>query len=279
MEAPNTITSEPGEVRYLVSSKRHQARKPMPVLRLIGNFLIMAGILLLLGIGGWYGFTMWSNQQQKEQFVAEGVIINPPVEATALPTAPPIVIPDLAGGTIATEMLGIANNKPPVVDSSPPIHLSIPSVKIDTKVVPVSWTMIPAPGGKLKSEWQVADYAVGHHAGSANPGQPGNVVLSGHVDYKGQVFKDLDKAQKGDEVVLHTEKGQYVYVITERVLVKEEGVSQEEKERNARYMNQTPDPTLTMITCWPYGIDDHRLIMIAKPYQSALTAQSEFTIR
>jgi sortase A len=279
MEAPNTIRSEQGEARYLVSSKRHQARKQLPVLRLIGNFLILAGLLLLLSIGGWYGYTTWSNQQYIDQLRAEGGIVNPSVEATALPTAPaPVVIPILAGGTIATDMLGIAN-PPPVVDSSPPIELSIPSIKLDTKVVPVSWVMLPAPGGTLKSEWEVADYAVGHHAGSANPGEPGNVVLSGHVDYKGQVFKDLDKAQKGDEVVLHTEKGQYVYVITDRVLVLEEGVSQEEKERNARYMDPTPDPTLTMITCWPYGIDNYRLIMIAKPYQSALTAQSEFTIR
>ena len=39
------------------------------------------------------------------------------------------------------------------------------------------------------------------------------------------------------------------------------------------------DQTLTLITCWPYGIDTHRLIVIAKPYQSSVSAQSEFVIR
>jgi len=57
------------------------------------------------------------------------------------------------------------------------------------------------------------------------------------------------------------------------------GVSDEQKRLNAMYMDPTPDATLTMITCWPYGIDTHRLIVIAKPYQSSLTTQSEFTIR
>jgi sortase A len=139
--------------------------------------------------------------------------------------------------------------------------------------------MIPSKGGGQKSEWQVADFAVGHHAGTANPGQPGNVVLSAHVDYKGQVFKDLNKAQKGDEVIVYTQKGQYLYVVTDIVLVKEDGVSDEQKRFNAAYMDPTPDPTLTMITCWPYGVDNYRLIVIAKPYQSGLSTQSEYVIR
>jgi sortase A len=105
------------------------------------------------------------------------------------------------------------------------------------------------------------------------------VVLSGHVDYKGEVFRDLHQVKKGDEVVVYTEKGQYIYVVSDIVLVREEGVSEEQKRANARYMNRTPDLTLTMITCWPYGIDTHRLIVIAKPYQSAISTQSEFTLR
>jgi sortase A len=68
-------------------------------------------------------------------------------------------------------------------------------------------------------------------------------------------------------------------VVERQVLVREEGVSEEQRLQNAEYMKPTPDQTLTLITCWPYGIDTHRLIVIAKPYQSALSAQSEFVIR
>ena len=53
---------------------------------------------------------------------------------------------------LATGFTGIANRLPKEVDTSPPVRLSIPSVKIDSKVVPVTWKMIPSPGGAQKSE-------------------------------------------------------------------------------------------------------------------------------
>ena len=251
-------------------------------MRIIGNLFIVVGLLTLLGIGGYYGYTEWQSQQFKQKLIAEigpNAVEPSGPPATAVPTpVKEAAPPDLSGGIY--NILGIANKEPLQVDSSPPVRLYLPSVGIDSKVVPVGWDMIPAPNGEgVKAEWQVADYAVGHHQGSANPGQPGNVVMSGHVDFKGQVFKDLDKTKKGDEVIVYTEKGQYLYVITDYVLVKEVGVSDEQKRLNAMYMDPTPDATLTMITCWPYGIDTHRLIVIAKPYQSSLTTQSEFTIR
>jgi sortase A len=160
-----------------------------------------------------------------------------------------------------------------------PTRIEIPSVAIDSEVVTVTWAMIPSKDGVNRPEWQVADYAVGYHNGSAYPGQVGNVVMSGHVDYKGEVFRELHKVNKGDQVVVHTAKGQYMFVVESLVLVREEGVSDEERRRNAEYMKPTLDQTLTLITCWPYGIDTHRLIVIAKPYQSTLSAQSEFIIR
>lgn len=264
-----------------------RVRRGFSPVRLIGNLLIISGLFLLLGIGGWQGYTWWSNQQFIEKGVKEGGLIVAPTldpltlsenaaipTATALPQPPP---PDLNNTPGIYQWLDVANR--PTYDS-PPVRIIIPSVKIDSPVVPVTWAMIPGKNGAAaQSEWQVADYAVGHHAGSVNPGQVGNVVLSGHVDYRGEVFRDLKDVKKGDTVTLDTEQGQYIYIVTELVLVKEEGVSEAQKKANAAYMNQTPDQTLTMITCWPYGIDDHRLIVIAKPYQSSASANSEFFLR
>jgi sortase A len=248
---------------------------------------------MLLGIGGWWGYNQWSNRQFLDQAIQGGLILEPTVDAASQGAAPADDTPALPSPT-RTPILSLANlngtatpalgsnlipTVTPVPDDSPPIRLTITSVGIDSEIVPVSWSMIPAKGGGIKPEWQVADFAVGHHAGSVNPGQVGNVVLSGHVDYKGEVFRHLNDVQVGDLVTLYTEKGQYIYVITKRVIVKEEGVSEETKRNNARYMDPTPDQTLTMITCWPYGVDDHRFIAIAKPYQPASSDQSEFSVR
>lgn len=272
--------------REIVAEKGHvSTRRSGALARIVGNLLIVSGLLMLLGIGGWYGYTQWSNEQYKERLAARfGVsAVEPPAGLAPTPTTPTPAAPAptfaSALNNVGVGLLGALNKPPAQTDNSPPVRLSIKSVGIDSEVVPVSWDMIPAAGGRMKAEWQVADYAVGHHYGSANPGQIGNVVLSGHVDYKGQVFKELHKVNKGDEVTLYTEKGQYLYVVTDMVLVLEEGASEEQKRANARYMDPTPDQTLTMITCWPYGINTHRLIVIAKPYQSSLSTQSEFSIR
>ncbi|MEO8285707.1 MAG: sortase [Chloroflexota bacterium] len=270
------------ELQDLKVDRKGRVRRNFSPMFLLGNLLIVGGLLLLLGIGGWYGYQAYSNDQYTKEFALEGGTFEPtpiPVVAgaeiptpTAEPAPPP---PKLPSGPNVINWQGIVQQ----VDNSPPVRLSIPSVAIDSPIVPITWAMIPSKNGGSKSEWQVADFAVGHHFGSANPGQVGNVVMSGHVDYKGSVFKDLDKAKKGDEVVVYTEKGQYLYVITDRVIVKEEGATEEQKRMNAAYMNPTPDQTLTMITCWPYGIDTHRLIVIAKPYQSNASAQAEFILR
>src|SRR5205814_3709986 len=137
----------------------------------VGNLLIVAGVLMLVGIGGWLGYREWDNQQYLQKVQAEfGAGKFEPVADAANPT-PTIPPPPPTLNTQTIGLLGILN-KLPKQDNSPPVRLSIPSVSIDSKVVPVSWRMIPAPSGIQKSEWQVADYAVGHHAGSANPGQP-----------------------------------------------------------------------------------------------------------
>ena len=52
--------------------------------------------------------------------------------------------------------------------------------------------------------WEQLKKGVGQHVGSANPGQAGNVVLSAHNDIFGELFRDLDKLEPGDEVVIAT---------------------------------------------------------------------------
>lgn len=287
-QVPPIPIVQAGEAQFLVSDKRRNARREAPFLRILGNLLILTGVLMLLGIGGWYGYTQWNAEQTRKdvetRFAMPTAGPTEPVLAiaTALPTATlpatSVSLNPTAGAdgqNISTILVGSEKK----IDTSPPVRLVISSVKIDSKVVPVGWDMIPKPGGGAQAEWQVADYAVGHHQGSANPGQPGNVVMSGHVDYKGEVFRNLHLVNKGDQVVVYTEQGQYLYVVDHAVIVQEDGASEEQKRANARYMDPTPDPTLTMITCFPYGIDDKRLIVIAKPYQPTTTTQSEFSLR
>lgn len=53
-------------------------------------------------------------------------------------------------------------------------------------------------------EWETAWRAAGHHLDSARPGQPGNMVLTGHVSVADKrniaVFQDLDRLRVGDQI-------------------------------------------------------------------------------
>jgi sortase A len=51
----------------------------------------------------------------------------------------------------------------------------------------------------------------GHYAGTALPGQPGNVGLAGHRVGKGSPFLDLDTLRPGDPIVVETVDSWFVY--------------------------------------------------------------------
>jgi sortase A len=140
----------------------------------------------------------------------------------------------------------------------------IPSLGIDTPVVPVTWKLVNE-GGQTYSVWQVADYAAGWHITSALPGQPGNTVISGHHNIKGEVFRYLADIGEGAEIDVYVGSTVYRYYVEQKMIVKEKGEPLEVRQQNARWIGPTDDVRLTLITCWPYTNNTHRVIVVAKP--------------
>jgi sortase A len=131
-------------------------------------------------------------------------------------------------------------------------------------VVPVGWRVVKE-GGQRVIEWEVAEYAVGWHQNSAYPGQGGNIVLSGHHNAKGEVFRYLNDLNRGDEVILYAGGEAYPYQVAEKWLLLEEGAEPEARLENAQWMEPTEEERLTLITSWPYASRSHRLIVVAHP--------------
>lgn len=146
-------------------------------------------------------------------------------------------------------------------------RLVIPAIGVDFKVIEVGWETIEE-NGQLISVWQVAEYAVGQHRGSANPGEGDNIVLAGHVGGYGRVFKDLFYLKPGDEVIVYSRGQPYRYLVSERIVVDEEGAPPEQRLANARYIAPTGYEVVTMVTCWPPNGPDkfkQRVIVRALP--------------
>jgi sortase A len=147
----------------------------------------------------------------------------------------------------------------------PPTRLRIPSIGIDQPIVEVQ-AQVETVSGQEVLIWNVADYAVGHNDASAEPGEGGNVVLAGHDDWQGEVFRDLHTIEHGAAITVTTADGKaHGYVVTDILYRQEVGVSLSERLKTGELIGPTTDEHLTLVTCWPYGIDDHRPIVIARP--------------
>lgn len=132
----------------------------------------------------------------------------------------------------------------PLPTSSPEqaIRIQIPAIKVDAPVV-------------QGDGWEQLKKGVGQHAGTANPGEKGNVVLSAHNDIFGEIFRDLDKLKPGDEVVVFTNQRSYTYVVSQVKIVEPTSVEA---------MAQTNQPWLTLVSCYPYMVDDQRIVVFAQ---------------
>jgi sortase A len=148
-----------------------------------------------------------------------------------------------------------------------PSRLVIPAIGLDAPIVPVGWeTRIV--NGKEVSLWDVLDlFAVGWHINSARPGQGGNVVLSGHHNVYGEVFRDLEHLQPLDDITVYIGETAFHYSVTALRILEEEGQPLEVRKQNASCMLPTEYERLTLVTCWPYSDNSHRLVIIALPTQ------------
>jgi sortase A len=150
----------------------------------------------------------------------------------------------------------------------PPDRLVIPSIDLDSPVVPIGWTSVEQ-GDESTRVWAVADDVVGWHKTSAYPGGNGNIVLNGHHNIKGEVFRYLVDVKVGDRVLVYAKDQIHYYAVTEKHILKEKGEPVEIRRQNARWIGPAPEERVTMITCWPYTNNTHRLIAVAHPIETS----------
>ena len=163
---------------------------------------------------------------------------------------------------------------PPLAAQSPPSRITAPAIGLDAPVTSIGWHE-EQQNGQTVSVWDVADYAAGWHQNSAYPGQRGNVVLSGHHNIAGEVFRYVVDLKPGDRITLYADGVPYVYVVSLRLIVPEKGVSPAQQAQNVRWIGPTNDARLTLVTCWPYTNNTHRVIVVAKLLDSGQLAANK----
>ena len=136
----------------------------------------------------------------------------------------------------------LENQPAPTGSPGQAIRIRIPAIDVDAPVV-------------QGDSWEQLKKGVAQHAGALSPGQPGNIVLSAHNDVFGEIFRDLDRLKVGDEFTLYTNDQQFVYTITGTRIV---------SPTEVEVMQATEQSTATLISCYPYLIDNKRIVVKAE---------------
>lgn len=221
--------------------------------RIFDRALIIVEILAVIGLV-FVIFNGWEILRDLNDEFAQALV---PATLTPTPLIGPVVLPsghtppDSPGGARYNEAEIPEHLRPlvqavaeiPSITPSPEqaIQLQIPTIQVDAPIV-------------LGDGWEQLKKGVGQHIGSSNPGQDGNLVLSAHNDVFGQIFRYLDQLKRGDEVIVYTAQRAYVYVVTGTLIVEPTAVE---------VMAASSEATLTLISCYPYLVDNQRIVVQA----------------
>lgn len=106
------------------------------------------------------------------------------------------------------------------------------------------------------TEESVLQVGIGHMEGSSLPvgGDSSHCILSGHRGLpSSRLFTDLDQLVVGDTFQLHTLEKTLTYEIDQICIVEPTDFSKLQIEKGQDYC--------TLVTCTPYGINTHRLLV------------------
>jgi len=210
-------------------------------------------VLAIIGLIG-IGLSFFGAMRALNEEVAAS-IQQPTPEPTALITA--VVLP--SGHTPPTSEGGAQPNDAEIPEHLRPLVQTLANIPVPT----------PGPGQSIRIQipsigvdapivqgdgWEQLKKGVGQHIGTANPGQNGNLVLSAHNDIFGEIFRELDKLQPGDVVIVYNNQRQFTYIITGTQIV---------EPTRVEVMAPTPNPTITLISCYPYMVNTQRIVVSA----------------
>lgn len=246
--SPETEYDETENEHLSPARRRKQKRKAG-----LDRFLFVVEILAILGL--LFVFFNGVNLLRDLNTQVASALIQPTMTPTPLITA--VVLPGGHKPPVAGEevqqneaeipehlrplMQSYANLPVPTAGPSQATRLQIPAINVDAPVV-------------QGDGWEQLKKGIGQHIGSTEPGKPGNLVVSAHNDVFGQLFRYLDQLEEGDVVVVYTPQQAYTYKVTETKIVEPTEIS---------VMDATTESTLTLISCYPYMVDNKRIVVTA----------------
>jgi sortase A len=113
----------------------------------------------------------------------------------------------------------------------------------------------------------ILNRGAGRIAGTAKPGEPGNIGIAAHRD---GFFRGLKDVRMGDQIKLRVQNDELLYAVDDIEIVQPTDVT---------VLRNRPSPSLTLVTCYPFyfvGDAPQRYIIHASIMDSDKTTASKF---
>lgn len=165
--------------------------------------------------------------------------------------------PSVVGGL---PTLDVGNNIPQTPNVSDKAEYT--DFGIDISKIGVKAPITANVNGDNKTEYNNSlKNGLAHYKGTKLPGEGSNIFIFGHsssdVDSGpySKIFAKLNDVVVGDTITVYYKTKKYEYTVSEKKIVAADDLSP---------LNLTETEQLTLMTCWPMGTKDKRLIVIAK---------------
>ncbi len=254
---PETENPSSDYLHSSMQAEADQSEQSLPwnkrLSRRLDRFLLVIEVLAVFGLA----FVIYSGAQVLRDLNSQFAQSLVPATLTPTPLIVPVILP--SGHTPPNSPGGAQPNQAEIPAHLLPLYQSMAAMPIPTpgpeQAVQIQIPSINVDAPVVQGDnWEQLKKGVGQHTGSADPGQPGNLVLSGHDDVYGEIFRHLDQLKNGDQVIIYTLQHSYTYLVTDTIIV---------KPTDVQVMAPTTDPTLTLISCYPYMIDNKRIVVQA----------------
>jgi sortase A len=150
-------------------------------------------------------------------------------------------IPENVRFAVADQITRPVINRPPPTDETA-LTINIPKLGIEQTIV-------------QGSDWDALKQGVGQVLNGYDPGdEVGNVALTAHNDIYGELFRNLDQLEPGDQFQIQTRNQVHLYEITGWEVVDPTDVHVLQSQGRA---------TATLISCYPYRVNTKRIVVFA----------------
>lgn len=215
-------------------------RTALKVFRRMGAMLMIGGIAVIMYVPATWAWGWWDRRDLRanfEQQSAVAVVLNQNI------------LSDIQGAAKTEKLRRLAEEyMAPLAEKDPVAQLEIPKLGLNSIIVE----------GTEEASLRMGP---GHILDTPLPGMKGNFGVAGDRVLYGAVFLYLNELEAGDEIIVKTPYGRFVYAVTGKSIVLPDDTT---------VLQPNGTEMITLSTCDPPWGTSHRLVIQATVTETAL---------